>query len=77
MLNVTNRRRKGKGPKARSRDTDSITGRIRGEALYRARGRCSNCGRSIEKHNVVLVVDYKIPRALGRAARTGQPLGDL
>lgn|GEM_PF-1905146 len=65
MLKVTNRHRKAKGPKARYRNTDSITGRLRGEALYKARGRCSNCGRSIEKHDVVLVVDYKVPRPWG------------
>jgi HNH endonuclease len=65
MLRVTKRHRKARRPEAKSRLTDSITGRLRGEALYKARGRCSNCGRSIEKHDVVLVVDYKIPREWG------------
>jgi hypothetical protein len=42
-----------------------ITSRLRGEALYKARGTCSNCARSIEEHDVVLVVDYKIPSEWG------------
>ena len=65
MLRVAKRHRKAKRPKAKSRVTDSTTGRLRGKVLYKARGRCSNCGRSIEKHDVVLVVDYKIPREWG------------
>jgi HNH endonuclease len=61
MIEVTKRHGEEKQSKANSRGSGPITGRFRGEALCKARGSCSSCGRSIEKHDVVLVVDYKIP----------------
>ena len=54
-----------KGPKANPRDTTQINLRLRAEALHAARGRCGNCGRSVEKHGIVLVVDHKVPREWG------------
>jgi 5-methylcytosine-specific restriction endonuclease McrA len=47
------------------RDATAINLRLRAQALHAARGRCGRCGRSIEKHGVVLVVDHKIPREWG------------
>lgn len=38
---------------------------LRAAVLRRAHGRCGMCGRSIEKHGVVLVVDHKIPKNWG------------
>jgi hypothetical protein len=35
--------------------------RVRAAVLGRAHGRCQMCGRSVEKHHIVLVVDHKIP----------------
>ncbi len=54
-----------KGPRSIPRDTGAINIRLRAQALQAARGRCGNCGRSIEKHGIVLVVDHKIPRERG------------
>jgi 5-methylcytosine-specific restriction endonuclease McrA len=53
------------GPRSEPRDTNAITGRLRGEARHAARGTCLSCGRSIEKHHIVLVIDHKIPRDWG------------
>jgi HNH endonuclease len=39
--------------------------RVRAEVLHRARGRCSMCGRTIEKHPITLVIDHKIPQEWG------------
>jgi 5-methylcytosine-specific restriction endonuclease McrA len=47
------------------RDATAINLRLRAQALHAARGRCGRCGRGIEKHGVVLVVDHKIPREWG------------
>lgn len=38
------------------------------QAIQAARGRCGLCGRSMEKHGIVLVVDHKIPREWGGEA---------
>ena len=54
-----------KGPREKARDTSQINIRLRAQALHLARGRCSNCGRTVEKHNIVLVVDHKVPREWG------------
>lgn len=35
--------------------------RVRAAVLGRAHGRCQMCGRTVTQHNVVLVVDHKIP----------------
>lgn len=39
--------------------------RLRAAILHAARGRCGMCGRSVEKHDVTLVVDHKIPQHWG------------
>jgi hypothetical protein len=53
------------GAREAPRDTAQINLRLRAEALRAARGRCRICGRSIEKHGIVLVVDHKVPREWG------------
>jgi len=60
-------KRQPRGTRSRGKRWGSrpINSRLRGEALYKARGSCSNCGRSIEKDHVVLFVDYKIPLEQG------------
>ena len=54
-----------KGPRDKPRDTKAINQRLRARALHSANGRCGNCGRSIDKHAIALVVDHKIPREWG------------
>jgi hypothetical protein len=54
-----------RGPRDTPRDTTQINLRLRAQALHAARGRCMNCGRSVGKHGIVLVVDHKIPREWG------------
>lgn len=39
--------------------------KLRTRVLHAARGYCGNCGRTIEKHGIVLVIDHKIPREWG------------
>jgi hypothetical protein len=39
--------------------------KIRAEVIRDARGRCQMCGRSIERHDIALVVDHKKPREWG------------
>lgn len=46
----------------RSLPREAINLRLRYQALHAAQGGCGRCGRSIEKHGIVLLVDYKIPR---------------
>jgi len=54
-----------KGERKKPKDASPINLRLRAQALHAARGRCGRCGRSIEKHGIVLVVDHKIPREWG------------
>jgi 5-methylcytosine-specific restriction endonuclease McrA len=54
-----------KAEREKPRDATAINLRLRAQALHAARGRCGRCGRSIEKHGIVLVVDHKIPREWG------------
>jgi 5-methylcytosine-specific restriction endonuclease McrA len=54
-----------KGPRDSPKDTTQINLRLRAQALNAARGRCMNCGRSVEKHSIILVVDHKVPREWG------------
>jgi hypothetical protein len=54
-----------KGKREKPKDTEPINLRLRAQALHAARRRCSRCGRSIDKHGIVLVVDHKIPREWG------------
>jgi len=44
---------------------DAISGRVRAEVLHAARGRCQMCGRSVEKYDLELQVDHKIPQDWG------------
>ncbi len=60
-----------KGARDKPKDTNAINSRLRYEAIHSARGRCGRCGRAVEKHGVVLVVDHKIPREWG-----GQTVGE-
>ena len=54
-----------RGVRKAPRDIATINLRLRAEALRAARGRCGGCGRSIERHGIVLVVDHKLPREWG------------
>jgi hypothetical protein len=46
--------------------TDSqVNSRLRAMILRSAHGRCQMCGRTIEKHGIVLVVDHKRPQDWG------------
>ncbi len=54
-----------KGAREKPKDAEAINLRLRAQALHVARGRCGRCGRSIERHGIVLVVDHKIPREWG------------
>lgn len=54
-----------KGPRDQPKDVTPISLRLQAQARHTARGRCGMCGRSIEKHGIVLVVDHKIPREWG------------
>lgn len=71
MVEAPKQNRDSKRSKAESREAGLITGRRRGDALYKARGSCRNCGRSIEEHNIVLVVVWKLPRELGGRLEQG------
>jgi 5-methylcytosine-specific restriction endonuclease McrA len=71
-LCVIEKRREGpkvlyvyKGLRQHARDTSQISIRLRAQALHAAKSRCGMCGRTIEKHGVVLVVDHKVPREWG------------
>ena len=39
--------------------------KLRAEVIHAAHGRCQMCGRTVEKHQVTLVVDHKKPRDWG------------
>jgi hypothetical protein len=54
-----------RGVRDKPQDTSAINLKLRAKALHAARGRCGRCGRTIEKHGIVLVVDHKIPREWG------------
>src|SRR6266404_5156287 len=54
-----------KGLLDQPRDLTAVGGKTRASVLRNAHGRCGMCGRSIEKHNIVLVVDHRIPRDWG------------
>lgn len=46
-------------------DEGEISQRVRSEILHHARGRCQQCGETVEHHFVRLVVDHKRPRNWG------------
>jgi hypothetical protein len=54
-----------KGLREQPKDMTQIGPRLRARALHTARGRCGMCGRTVEKHGIVLVIDHKIPREWG------------
>jgi 5-methylcytosine-specific restriction endonuclease McrA len=54
-----------KGERDISLDDAPISGRLRAEALMKARGRCPMCGRTTTEDGIKLVVDHKIPREWG------------
>ena len=49
----------------RPRDTSTMDAKTRALILHNAHGRCGMCGRTVEKHGIVLVVDHKVPRDWG------------
>jgi hypothetical protein len=44
--------------------------RVLGTDLGSASGRCGNCGRTVDKHGIALVLDHRIPRAWGGLAES-------
>ena len=42
-----------------------LSQKSRAEVLHRSHGRCSMCGRTIERDGIVLAVDHKVPRDWG------------
>jgi len=46
-------------------DEGSISDKDRAAVLHASHGRCGMCGRTIEKHEITLVVDHRIPRDWG------------
>ena len=53
------------GPRTEPAPSGQLSQRIRAQLIHSARGRCSMCGRTIERHGISLIVDHKIPRAWG------------
>lgn len=53
------------GERTEVSDEGQVGSKIRAEILNRARGRCQICGRTIEKHEITLVVDHRTPRDWG------------
>jgi transcriptional regulator with XRE-family HTH domain len=54
-----------KGEREPSAVEGGVNIRVRAAVLWRAHGCCQMCGRTVERHKVVLVVDHKIPRDWG------------
>jgi len=55
------------GEREQQLDTHPINPKLRAQVLHMAAGRCGMCGRTIEKHQITLVVDHRIPRDWGGA----------
>lgn len=53
------------GEREDSLDMEPVNPRLRAQVLHAAAGRCGMCGRTINKHGVVLVVDHRVPRDWG------------
>ena len=51
-----------KGPRPSVVDEGPISLKERAEVIHSAHGRCQMCGKTVEKHGIVLVVDHKKPR---------------
>ena len=54
-----------RGEKTLITDEGQISQKRRAEVIHAAHGRCQMCGKTIEKHGIVLVVDHKNPRDWG------------
>jgi hypothetical protein len=54
-----------KGNRATVVDEGDINIRVRAEVLRLCRERCQMCGKTPQKHDVVLVIDHKKPRSWG------------
>jgi len=50
------------GEKKKVTDEGQVSQKVRAEVIHAAHGRCQMCGKTIEKHNITLVVDHKKPR---------------
>jgi hypothetical protein len=46
-------------------DEGGVNQRLRAEVIHAAHSRCQMCGRTIQQHGIVLVVDHKKPREWG------------
>ncbi len=53
------------GKKANITDEGQVSLRDRAAVIHAAHGRCQMCGRTVDKHLIVLVVDHKKPRDWG------------
>jgi 5-methylcytosine-specific restriction endonuclease McrA len=54
-----------RGERTRVTDPGQIDIRLRAEVIRAAHSRCQMCGRTVQKHDVTLVVDHKKPRDWG------------
>ncbi|QDP20016.1 HNH endonuclease [Sphingomonas xanthus] len=46
-------------------DSGAISGRLRAEALNRAKGRCQMCGKTVAEDSIKLQIDHKVPQDWG------------
>ena len=53
------------GIKKKVIDEGQVSQKIRAEIIHAAHSRCQMCGRTIEQHDITLVVDHKKPRDWG------------
>jgi HNH endonuclease len=53
------------GERKKISDEGQVSQRIRAEVIHAAHSRCQMCGKTIEKHQITLVVDHRKPRDWG------------
>jgi hypothetical protein len=53
------------GPRKEVTDEGGVNQRLRAEVIHAAHSRCQMCGRTVEQHQIVLVVDHRKPREWG------------
>jgi 5-methylcytosine-specific restriction endonuclease McrA len=53
------------GERPQVTDEGDIGIRLRAQVIRAAHGKCQMCGRTVERHDIVLVVDHKLPRDWG------------
>ncbi|MHB8753852.1 MAG: HNH endonuclease [Candidatus Acidiferrales bacterium] len=53
------------GERLQVTDEGGIGIRLRAQVIRAAHGKCEMCGRTIERHEITLVVDHKLPRDWG------------